>query len=78
MTMKASGGFVDSGDLFIANENGVPEMIGRFGNQTAVANTDQIVAGISNSFYMSGGDITCSTYQCKILHIFFLFINVLK
>jgi len=47
LTFKAMGGFVDSGDLFVANENGVPEMIGRFGNQTAVANTDQIVAGIS-------------------------------
>ena len=45
---KANGGFVDSGDIFIANENGVPEMVGRFGNQTAVANTDQIVAGIAS------------------------------
>lgn len=47
ITFKASGGLVNSGDLFVANENGVPEMIGRFGNQTAVANTSQIVAGIS-------------------------------
>ena len=44
---KAQGGIV-SGDLFVANENGVPEMVGRFGNQTAVANNDQIVAGITN------------------------------
>ena len=44
---KAGGGLVTSGDMFIANENGVPEMIGRFGNQTGVANTGQIVAGIS-------------------------------
>ena len=47
LSAKANGGFVNSGDLFVANENGVPEMIGRFGNQTAVANTSQIVAGIS-------------------------------
>lgn len=44
---RANGGFVNSGDLFIANENGTPEMIGRFGNHGAVANTDQIVAGIT-------------------------------
>ena len=47
ITFKAGGGLVDSGDMFVANENGIPEMIGRFGNQTGVANTDQIVAGIS-------------------------------
>lgn len=47
ISVKAGGGTVDSGDLFVANENGVPEMIGRFGNQTGVANTGQIVAGIS-------------------------------
>ena len=44
---KANGGFVDSGDIFVANENGNAEMIGSFGNHTAVANSDQIVAGIA-------------------------------
>ena len=47
ITFKSGGGLVDSGDMFVANENGIPEMIGRFGNQTGVANTEQIVAGIS-------------------------------
>ena len=47
----ASGGLVNSGDIFIANENGVSEMIGRFGNQTGVANNSQIVAGISRGVY---------------------------
>ena len=47
ISMKAGGGLVDSGDMFVANENGVPEMIGRFGNQAGVANTEQIVTGIS-------------------------------
>lgn len=42
----ANGGFVDSGEVFIARENGLPEMVGRFGNRTAVANNDQIVKGI--------------------------------
>jgi len=45
---KAEGGFVGTGDLFYANEQGIPEYIGSFGNRTAVANNDQIVEGISN------------------------------
>lgn len=45
----ADGGFVDSADLFFANENGIPEMIGRIGNQTAVANNDQITTSITNA-----------------------------
>lgn len=36
------GGFPSSGDLFIANENGRQEMVGRIGNRSAVANQDQI------------------------------------
>jgi hypothetical protein len=51
----AQGGIV-SGDLFLANENGVPEMVGRFGNQTAVANTDQIVDGISRGVAIANGE----------------------
>ena len=43
---KASGGFVDSGEFFLAREAG-PELVGRIGNRTAVANNDQIVAGIA-------------------------------
>ena len=42
----ASGGLFSSGDLFIANENGTSEMVGRFGNQTGVANQQEIIAGI--------------------------------
>lgn len=44
---RATGGFVETGDLFIANENGVSEMIGKIGNQPAVANNDQIVEAVS-------------------------------
>ena len=44
---RADGGFVKSGDIFVANENNKPEYLGSFGNQTAVANTDQIVDGIA-------------------------------
>lgn len=46
----ASGGFPTSGELFIANEAG-PEMVGTMGGKTAVANNDQIVAGISQGVY---------------------------
>lgn len=46
----AQGGFPDSGSLFIARENG-PEMVGSMGGRTAVANNDQIVAGISQGVY---------------------------
>lgn len=43
--LKAEGGYVDSGQLFIAREAG-PEMVGTMGGSTAVANNDQIVQGI--------------------------------
>ena len=45
-----SGGFPDRGQLFIANEAG-PEMIGRFGRRSVVANQDQITDGIANAVY---------------------------
>lgn len=45
----ATGGYPDSGDLFFANENGIPEMVGRIGNQTAVANNDQIETSLTNA-----------------------------
>lgn len=38
----AGGGFPKSGELFMANENGQQELVGRIGNQPAVANQDQI------------------------------------
>lgn len=44
----ATGGFPDSGQLFIANE-GSPELIGNIGGKTAVANNDQITAGIAQA-----------------------------
>lgn len=43
------GGYPTSGDLFFANENGIPEMIGRIGNKTAVANNDQITTSLINA-----------------------------
>ena len=46
----AKGGFPDLGELFVAREAG-PEMVGRIGNKTTVANNDQIVEGISEGVY---------------------------
>lgn len=42
----AVGGLPDVGEMFIAREAG-PELVGRIGNQTAVANNDQIVQAVS-------------------------------
>ena len=46
----ASGGFPDTGQLFLAREAGA-EMVGSVGTHTAVANNDQIVAGIESGVY---------------------------
>lgn len=46
-SMYASGGFPTTGQLFVANEAG-PEMVGRIGNRTAVANNDQIVSSVAS------------------------------
>lgn len=46
----ATGGYVSQGDLFIANERGA-EMVGSIGNQTAVANNDQITQAIATATY---------------------------
>ncbi len=46
----ANGGFPTAGQLFIANEAGA-EMVGNLGGRTAVANNDQIVAGVSAGVY---------------------------
>ena len=42
----ATGGLPTTGEVFVAREAG-PELVGRFGGHTAVANNDQIVAGIA-------------------------------
>ncbi len=54
---RADGGFVSTGQLFVAREAG-PELVGTIGGQTAVANNDQIIEGISAGVYnaiMSAG-----------------------
>ena len=46
----ASGGFPSTGQMFIAREAG-PELVGRIGNKTAVANNEQITSGIASAVY---------------------------
>lgn len=46
----ALGGLPSKGDMFIANEAG-PEWVGSLGNQTAVANSDQMVAAFAQGVY---------------------------
>lgn len=46
----AKGGFPDTGEMFMARENG-PELVGRMGNKNAVANNNQIISGIRAGVY---------------------------
>lgn len=44
----AAGGFPDVGEMFIARESG-PELVGKLGGKTAVANNEQITTAIYNA-----------------------------
>ena len=46
----ATGGFPSMGEMFIAREAG-PELVGRIGNRSTVANNDQIVTAVSQGVY---------------------------
>lgn len=52
----AAGGFPSVGEMFIARESG-PEMVGKIGSKTAVANNEQITTAIYNAVKsaMGGG-----------------------
>ena len=47
------GGFPERASLFWANENGVPELVGRIGSNTAVASGTEIT-GIADAVYSTG------------------------
>jgi len=44
----ASGGYPTTGEMFLARESG-PELVGRIGNRTAVANNEQITTAMKNA-----------------------------
>ena len=50
----ATGGFPKTGEAFIARESG-PELVGKIGNRSAVANNEQIIAGMSEGVYSAVG-----------------------
>lgn len=52
----ASGG-INSASLFMAHENGAPEMVGRIGNHTAVANTSQMVDAMAQGVYRAMSEV---------------------
>lgn len=47
ISFYAQGGMPDTGELYMARENGISEMVGRIGNRAAVANNDQIVTAVT-------------------------------
>lgn len=53
----ASGGYPETGQLFLARENGINEMIGRIGSRSAVANNDQIVEAVSSGVAGAVADV---------------------
>ena len=57
----AEGGFPDHGEMFIAREAG-PELVGRIGSRTAVANNDQIVQGITYGVSSANGPVINALY----------------
>lgn len=56
----AEGGIFGMGEMFIAREAG-PELVGRIGNKTGVANNDQIIQGIA------GGVAAAQEQQTSLL-----------
>ena len=52
----AEGGFPESGQAFIARENGIPEMVGTIGRRTAVANNQQIVESVASGVAEANGE----------------------
>ena len=59
---KADGGFVDAGQIFLANEAG-PELVGRIGSHTAVANQMQIIEGITAGVEEGNEGVIAVLYQ---------------
>ena len=67
ITTHASGGSIAGGQLFIANENGTPELIGNItgGKKTNVANNNMIIeamkAGVFEAVYNANAEIANQT-----------------
>lgn len=57
----ASGGFPSRGEMFIARDAG-PELVGKIGQKTAVANNDQITSGIADGVRDANTDVVNAVY----------------
>lgn len=60
ISKREDGGFVASGQMFVAREAG-PELVGSIGGRTAVANNDQIVQSVSLGVYNAVVDAIVKT-----------------
>ena len=49
--------------MFVARENGIPEMVGRMGHRTTVANNDQIVDGIVGGVQTANEGVIAAIYS---------------
>lgn len=61
----ATGGTVPSGQMFIARERG-PELVGRIGSQTGVANNEQIVQGIASGVSEANVELINALYMATM------------
>lgn len=59
----AEGGYPRSGDLFYANENGMPEYVTSLGNKSAVVNQDQMITALSNAIVTAVGNANLNSNQ---------------
>lgn len=67
-----TGGQPASGEMFMARENGIPELVGRIGNKATVANNEQIIEGIKQGVYegvSSANESSSSTPIYNVVNI---------
>lgn len=66
ITTRATGGSVKSGSLFVASENGNPELVGSFGKGgTSVANNAMIIDAMKSAVYESTYNALAEVFSQK-------------
>lgn len=68
----ATGGYPTTGEMFFAREDGLPEMVGRVGRQTAVMNNGQIADTMAQSLVKAMGQGGASQSPTVIENKFYL------
>ena len=63
---RFDGGGINSANLFLAHENGIPEMVGRIGNRTAVANQGQMVEAMAQGVRMAMSDLMSGSGNTEV------------